>query len=108
MQVRGSTIQVERFRMLANAELLIYCAVDFHAGLWSGTQEQRDFTLVTDGLWKIDLPWHLTPFHEENLDLFLLHSKAGWCLRYSEILQVCLALAVTTMSLPKLTHAAMQ
>ena len=54
---------------------------DFHAPIWLGTQEEREFLPVAKGLYKIDLPWHLTPFHEENLDLFLLESQGGWCLR---------------------------
>ena len=95
--------------MFARITLLICCPADFHAGLWSGTQEQRDFTLVTDGLWKIDLPWHLTPFHEESLDLFLLQSKAGWCLRCSsKTLQVWLALCCNTVYAHTEIRAAMQ
>lgn len=53
---------------------------DFRAPVYWGVPEKRDFQPIADGLWKIDLPWHLTPFHEENLDLFLLKSKGGWCL----------------------------
>jgi len=56
------------------------CA-DFRAPFFWGDPEQRDFQPIAEGLFKIDLPWHLTPFHEENLDLFLLKSKGGWCLR---------------------------
>ena len=43
--------------------------------------EGTKFELVTPGLYKLDLPWHLTPFHQETLDLFLIKSKGGWCLR---------------------------
>ncbi|DBB07616.1 hypothetical protein WJX82_001357 [Trebouxia sp. C0006] len=53
---------------------------DFRAPFFWGDPEQREFHPIAEGLFKIDLPWHLTPFHEENLDLFLLKSKGGWCL----------------------------
>ena len=56
-------------------------AADFRAPTFWGIPDKRDFQPIAEGLWKIDLPWHLTPFHEENLDLFLLKSQGGWCLR---------------------------
>lgn len=61
---------------------------DFRAPLYYGISADRRFQQVAEGLYKIDLPWHLTPFHEENLDIFLMKTKAGWCLRYAPLLRL--------------------
>lgn len=49
--------------------------------IYYGIPEANEFQQVAAGLYQIDLPWHLTPFHQETLDLFLIKSKGGWCLR---------------------------
>ena len=55
---------------------------DFRSPLYLGFSEKKSFDQVAEGLFKNDLPWHMTPFHEEVLDIFLIKSKGGWCLRY--------------------------
>jgi hypothetical protein len=39
------------------------------------------FEPVGDGLFKLDLPWYVTPFHRETLDLYAMELGAGrWAL----------------------------
>ena len=56
---------------------------DFRGPMWLGTPEQHAFKKIAEGLYQIDLPWHLTPVHQETLDLFLVKQKGGnnWYLR---------------------------
>ncbi|KAK9909599.1 hypothetical protein WJX75_004745 [Coccomyxa subellipsoidea] len=53
---------------------------DFRGALYLGGKEKADFKPIGHGLYKIEIFWHMTPFHNENLDLYLINEGQSWYL----------------------------
>ncbi|CAL8466588.1 g6124 [Coccomyxa elongata] len=53
---------------------------DFRGPTYLGWKETAEFKSIGHGLYKIEIFWHMTPFHSENLDLYLINEGKAWYL----------------------------